>query len=55
MNWRSQVAADMAQVVYGVGKEIVIASGPKDMMDEYAERMNAQAPQYNHRVREVPK
>lgn len=41
-----------AMVVYGE-TAIVIAEGPTAMMQGYADRMNAQAPQYNHRV--VPK
>lgn len=43
----------LAQVVYGP-KPIIIAQGPREMMEAYAARMNEQAPQYDHRVVDVP-
>lgn len=51
MNARAQIVADMVQVVYG-SREIVIARGPRPAMEAYRDRMNTQAPQYEHRIKE---
>ena len=47
------MATDHVTVVYGT-IPIVIAAGPRKVMEAYVERMNAQAPEYNHRIEEVP-
>ena len=52
MNWRSEVVADMARVVFST-PPIEIARGPVAMMQGVADRYNEQAPQYNHRVEQI--
>lgn len=55
MNWRGEIATDIVNAVYGQTKAVVIGTGPRAMMQGYVDRMNEQAPQYEHRIEEVSK
>lgn len=53
MSTQRTATDDRVKVVYGIAKAIVIGEGPRSMMQGYVDRMNAQAPQYNHRIEEA--
>ena len=44
---------DQVRVVYGITKAINIGIGARADMERYVALMNAQAPQYNHRIEEL--